>query len=92
MISYRIPTEDGNRIVTHLIPDTTGKTCEVRTESGASDSEYFPVVGWAVVVRVREGELPRVTFEPVVEDEFNGHVVLGDLEEEVGPLTLVDIS
>ena len=92
MISYRIPPEDSNRIVAHLIPDTTGKTCQFRPSSGDTESEYLPLVGWAVVIRVHEGELPQTTFEPVVHDECHGPIALGDLEEEVGPLTLVDIS
>ena len=92
MINYRIPPEDSNRIVTQLIPDTTGKTCQFRSESGATDMEYLPLAGWAVVIRAHEGEMPEVTFEPVVVDECHGPIALGDLEEEVGPLTLVDIS
>ncbi|WP_406362494.1 hypothetical protein [Streptomyces sp. NBC_01579] len=91
MISYRIPPEDGNRIVTQFIPDTTGKTCEFRPLS-APDTQFLPLVGWAVVVRSREDKLPEVTYEPVVDDEYRGPIALGDLEEEVGPLTLVDIS
>jgi hypothetical protein len=92
VINYRIPPEDSNRIVTHLIPDTTGKTCQFRSESGEAEMQYLPLVGWAVVIRAHEGEMPEVTFEPVVNDEYHGPIALGDLEEEVGPLTLVDIS
>ncbi|WP_326745276.1 hypothetical protein [Streptomyces sp. NBC_01760] len=92
MISYRIPPEDSNRIVTQFIPDTTGKTCEFRHVSAAPDTQFLPLVGWAVVVRSREDKLPEVTYEPVVDDECHGPIALGDLEEEVGPLTLVDIS
>lgn len=92
MINYRIPPEDHGRIVTHLIPDTTGKTCQFRSESAEAETEFLPLVGWAVVIRTREGEMPQVTFEPVVEDEYHGPIALGDLEEEVGPLSLVDIS
>lgn len=91
MIDYRIPPEDSDRIVTQLIPDSTGKTCQFRSET-APDMEYLPLVGWAVVIRAREGQMPAVTFEPVVDDECHGPIALGDLEEEVGPLTLVDIS
>ncbi|MFE2539071.1 hypothetical protein [Actinacidiphila glaucinigra] len=92
MINYRIPPEDSNRIVAQLIPDTTGKTCQVRSAAGDTEMEYLPLVGWAVVIRAREGQMPDVTFEPVVDDECHGPIALGDLEEEVGPLTLVDIS
>ena len=92
MINYRIPPEDSNRIVAQLIPDTTGKTVQVRSEAGMPDMEYLPLAGWAVVLRAREGQTPTVTLEPVVVDDCHGPIALGDLEEEVGPLTLVDIS
>lgn len=93
MIHYRVPPEDHDRIVTQYLPDTTGKTCQVSLrDGGVPESEYLPLVGWAIVVRVREEALPRVTFEPVVDDQYRGHIALGDLEDEIGPLTLVDIS
>ena len=92
MISYRIPPEDHGRIVAQLIPDNTGKTCQFRSEAGVEEMEYLDLIGWAVVIRTCEGEMPQVTFEPVVDDECHGPIVLGDLEDEVGPLTLVDIS
>lgn len=45
MISYRIPPEDSNRIVTQFIPDTTGKTCEFRHVSAAPDTQFLPSSG-----------------------------------------------
>ncbi|MGW3153694.1 hypothetical protein [Streptomyces sp. NPDC001089] len=92
MISYRIPPEDHDRLVTQFIPDTTGKTCEFRSAAGEGAVESLPLAGWAVVVRSRENKLPDVTYEPVVDDPCHGPIALGDLEREVGPLTLVDIS
>ncbi|NIY68032.1 hypothetical protein SMALB_6110 [Streptomyces malaysiensis] len=78
--------------MTQLIPDTTGKTAQFRSEAGFDDMEYLPLMGWAIVIRVRPGQLPEVFFEPVVEDRCHGPIALGDLEEEVGPLTLLDIA
>lgn len=85
------PTEDRRREVTQLIPDTTGKVARLRSEIGMEGYDSLPLTGWAVVATFTAGELPEVTVEPVVDDDCMGPVPLGDLEEEVGPLTLLEI-
>jgi hypothetical protein len=92
MVEYKIPPEDENRIVTQLIPDTTGKTCHFRTLPGLEkEAEYLPLVGWAIVIRVNPGDVPDVALEPVVDDLCHGPIALGDLEQETGELELLDI-
>lgn len=79
------------REVVQLIPDLTNKTARLNSEIGLKGYEERPLVGWAVVVTFLAGELPQTTVEPVVDDDCMGPVPLGDLMEEAGPLTLVEI-
>ncbi|MFF1693150.1 hypothetical protein ACFVXC_05910 [Streptomyces sp. NPDC058257] len=79
------------RETVQLIPDKVGKTARFTSEIGVQGYDCLPLVGWAVVVTFAPDELPRITVEPVVDDDCMGPVALGDLEEEVGPLTLLEI-
>ncbi|MFV0135474.1 hypothetical protein ACLGIH_20020 [Streptomyces sp. HMX87] len=83
--------EDRRREVVQLIPDTTGKIAHLRSEFGLSGYDELPLTGWAVVATFVAGELPHITVEPVVDDDCMGPVPLGDLEEEAGPLTLLEV-
>ena len=85
--------EDRRREVVQLIADTTGKTAHLRSEFGLLEEghDHMPLTGWAVVATFVAGELPQITVEPVVDDDCMGPVPLGDLEEELGPLTLLEI-
>lgn len=90
MTDYR-PPGSFRRETVQLIPDKVGKTAHFTSEIGLAGYDCLPLVGWAVVVTFAEDELPRITVEPVVDDDCMGPVALGDLEEEVGPLTLREI-
>lgn len=90
MPDYR-PRGAFRRETVQLIPDTVGKTARFRSEAELEGYEALPLIGWAVVVIFEEDELPRMTVEPVVDDDCHGSIALGDLEEEVGPLTLLEI-
>lgn len=90
MPDYR-PPGAFRRETVQLIPDKVGKTVRLRSESELAGYESMPLIGWAVVVTFEEDELPRITVEPVVEDDCHGSIALGDLEEEAGPLTLLEI-
>lgn len=90
MPDYR-PAGALRRETVQLIPDKVGKTARLQSEIRLDGYESLPLVGWAVVVTFEEDELPRITVEPVVDDDCMGPVALGDLEEEVGPLTLLEI-
>ncbi|MEV7902189.1 hypothetical protein [Streptomyces anulatus] len=79
------------RETVQLIPDTVGKTAHLRSDFKLEGYESMPLIGWAVIVIFEEDALPRMTVEPVVEDDCHGSIALGDLEEEVGPLTLLEI-
>lgn len=92
MIDYRPePHQDPRREVVLLIPDHTNKLARLRSEIGLDGYEERDLVGWAVVVTFRAGELPETSVEPVVDDDCMGPVPLGDLMEEAGPLTLLEI-
>lgn len=85
------PGEDRRREVVQLIPDSTGKLARLRSEFGLEGYDELPLTGWAVVITFLSGEMPQTTVEPVVDDRCMGPVPLGDLEEEAGPLTLLEI-
>ncbi|WP_369042213.1 hypothetical protein [Streptomyces sp. Midd1] len=89
-MSY-LPSGAFRRETVQLIPDKVGKTARFRSDSGLEGYDCMPLVGWAVVATFAEDELPRITVEPVVDDDCHGAIALGDLEEEVGPLTLLEI-
>ncbi|MFC9505384.1 hypothetical protein [Streptomyces sp. NPDC057002] len=92
MIDYRPePHQDPRREVVQLIPDKTSKIARLRSEFGLEGYDELPLVGWAVVVTFLAGELPQITVEPVVDDDCMGPVPLGDLMEEAGPLTLLEV-
>lgn len=84
-------TENPRREVVQLIPDHTSKVARLRSEIGLSGYEERDLVGWAVVATFVAGELPHLTVEPVVDDDCMGPVPLGDLAEEAGPLSLLEI-
>lgn len=88
---YRPGPNDRRREVVQLIPDKTGKVAHLRSEFGIEGYDEIPLTGWAVVVTFLAGELPQITVEPVVDDSCMGPVPLGDLEEEAGPLTLLEL-
>lgn len=90
MPGYR-PQGAYRRETVQLIPDTVGKTAHFRSEMKLEGYESMPLIGWAVVATFEDDTLPRITVEPVVEDDCHGSIALGDLEEEVGPLTLLEI-
>ncbi|WP_405667921.1 hypothetical protein [Streptomyces sp. NBC_00055] len=90
MPDYR-PAGALRRETVQLIPDKVGKTARFRSEIGLAGYDCMPLIGWAVVVTFEEDELPRMSVEPVVDDDCHGSIALGDLEEEVGPLTLLEI-
>jgi hypothetical protein len=90
-MSDYLPAGAYRRETVQLIPDTVGKTARFTSEIGVEGYDCLPLVGWAVVATFTEGELPRLTVEPVVDDDCMGPVALGDLEEEAGPLTLQEI-
>ncbi|MET9470546.1 hypothetical protein [Streptomyces sp. NPDC002922] len=90
MPDYR-PAGALRRETVQLIPDKVGKTARFRSEIGLDGYDCMPLIGWAVVVTFEEDELPRMSVEPVVDDDCHGSIALGDLEEEVGPLTLLEI-
>ncbi|WP_329271997.1 hypothetical protein [Streptomyces sp. NBC_01451] len=90
MNDYR-PPGAFRRETVQFIPDRFGKTGLFRSELGLEGYDSLPLVGWALVVTFEADELPRLTVEPVVDDRCMGPVPLGDLEEEVGPLTLLEI-
>ncbi|MGW3153695.1 hypothetical protein [Streptomyces sp. NPDC001089] len=90
-MSDYLPPGAFRRETVQLIPDKVGKTARFRSESGLDGYDSMPLIGWAVVVTFEEDELPRMTVEPVVDDDDHGSIALGDLEEEVGPLTLLEI-
>jgi hypothetical protein len=85
------PHQDPRREVVQLIPDHTSKIARLHSEIGLSGYEERDLVGWAVVITFLAGEMPQTTVEPVVDDRYMGPVPLGDLEEEAGPLTLLEI-
>ncbi|AZM47788.1 hypothetical protein DMB38_20135 [Streptomyces sp. WAC 06738] len=85
------PHQDPRREVVQLIPDHTSKIARLHSEIGLCGYEERDLVGWAVVVTFRAGELPEISVEPVVDDDCMGPVPLGDLMEEAGPLTLLEI-
>lgn len=91
MHDYRPPPGEVRREVTQFLPDNTDKIAHLRSEFGLDGYDRLPLVGWAVVVTFRAEELPQITVEPVVDDRCMGPVPLGDLEEEAGPLTLLEI-
>ncbi|MFE2539070.1 hypothetical protein [Actinacidiphila glaucinigra] len=91
MTDYRPNAGEIRREVTQFLPDNTDKTAHLRSEIGLDGYEHLPLVGWAVVVTFRADEMPQTTVEPVVDDDCMGPVPLGDLEEEAGPLTLLEI-
>ncbi|MEU3979611.1 hypothetical protein AB0465_18110 [Streptomyces griseoviridis] len=86
-----LPPGAFRRETVQLIPDKVGKTARFESEIGVRGYDCLPLVGWAVVVTFQDDELPRITVEPVVDDDCMGPVAIGDLEEEVGPLTLLEI-
>ncbi|UXX94027.1 hypothetical protein N7U49_21720 [Streptomyces sp. AD2-2] len=90
MTDYR-PPGAFRRETVQIFPDKVGKTAVLRSELGLEGYDSMPLVGWAVVVVFDEDELPRLCVEPVVDDDCHGAIALGDLEEEVGPLTLLEI-
>ena len=92
MHDYRPPEGDIRREVTQLIPDSTGKTAHLRSEFGLDGYSQLPLIGWAVVVTFRAGELPETSVEPVLDDSCMGPVPLSELETEAGPLTLLEIT
>ncbi|MFF8283359.1 hypothetical protein ACF06W_11620 [Streptomyces albus] len=91
MIDSIPPAIGPGRITCQIVPDTTGKTALFRSEVGLDGFERLPLIGWAVVLTVRPGSYPLLSLEPVVDDACHGSIALGDLEEEVGPLTLLEI-
>ncbi|MEW1922285.1 hypothetical protein [Streptomyces sp. NPDC088360] len=90
MNDYR-PEGAFHRETIQLIPDRFHKTARFRSESELEGYDSMPLVGWAVVLTFEKDELPRITVEPVVEDDCHGPIALGDLQEEVGELTLLEI-
>ncbi|MFH9731894.1 hypothetical protein [Streptomyces sp. NPDC017260] len=92
MVDYRPKAhEDPRREVVQLIPDSTGKIARLHSDFGISGYDELPLTGWAVVATFVAGEMPITTVEPVVDDDSMGPIPLGDLMEEVGPLTLLEI-
>ncbi|WP_329147301.1 hypothetical protein OIU91_16900 [Streptomyces sp. NBC_01456] len=92
MIDYRPEPCDNGRVTVQLIPDTTNKTCRFRSEAGLDGFDEMPLTGWAVVLTLQPGEAPVMTVEPVVDDDCHGPIALGDLEVEVGELTLLEVE
>ncbi|MFJ4739055.1 hypothetical protein [Streptomyces sp. NPDC088775] len=92
MIDYRPEPRDNGRITVQLIPDTTNKVARFRSEYGIDGFDEMPLTGWAVVITLQPDAPPVMTIEPVVDDRCHGPIALGDLEEEVGPLTLLGVE
>ncbi|WNI17600.1 hypothetical protein [Actinacidiphila sp. ITFR-21] len=92
MIDYRPDACDNRRITTQIIPDDTNKFVRFRSEIGLDGYEEMPLVAWAVVITLQSGAPPIQTLEPVVDDRCHGPIALGDLELEVGPLTLLEVE
>lgn len=50
------------------------------------------VVGWVLVLRLPEDDLPQLSFEPVVDDECFGPISAGDFLYEGGALGLKEVE
>ncbi|MEU1816071.1 hypothetical protein ABZ543_12870 [Streptomyces roseifaciens] len=90
MITFKVPEWSDGRICVQLVPDRTGKNAVFQDTDGSTVS--LPVIGWATVLVLEDGLLPRVSFEPVVDEECFGPIALGCLYAEGAGLELIEVT
>jgi hypothetical protein len=61
-------------------------------DTGTDEDLLLEVVGWALVLVLPEDDVPRLSFEPVVDDECFGPISAGDFLFEGGAIGLKEIE
>lgn len=88
---YEVPEWAGDgRICINVAPDTTGKTAIFMDVDG--ERVALDIMGWATVVTLEKNQLPRFSFEPVVDEPDFGPISLGDLYAEGAGLELLEVE
>lgn len=90
MIKIHVPlgVEDREHLAFY---STQGVVRTAVFDTGGDEDLALEVVGWVLVLRLPEDDMPQVAFEPVVDDDCFGPISAGDFLFEGGAIGLKEI-